>query len=564
LAYCHKQVQVADHYETEYRFRDASGNWRWIHDVVTVSRRDGHPEFLRGFMVDISASREVEEALRLSEGRLRSVMEHAPDIIIQVDREHKIQFINRILEPFALENTLGTQVEAWIPPSDSDSVRSEIDRVFATGNSGNYFTRFDHPTDGELWCSCNVGAVRVDGHVDSVILISRDITYQKRAEIAMRESEQLYRLLADHSSDMIARIYPNGVFAYVSPSAEIITGYRPEELLGKNFENLVPAEEIPRLYQEIGGVVNERREHVVTYRLIRKDGRVIWAESKGQPVVDPITNQVTELIVNTRDVTDRLEAARRLREREYHLAHAERLATMGQMASELAHEINQPLYAIANFADACNSTMEAASPSAADDVANWLTQIAIQARRASDIVRRINHFVRKGDAERSVFQINDCVHDVIPLFEINARRDGIRLELELQSDLPPVFADRLLLEQVLTNLIRNGLESIHEAEPKHKRLLVRTYFADGQGIFVAVTDNGTGIPQDRFEHLFEPYFTSKQDGTGMGLSICRATIEAHGGRIWATNNQERGATFQFLIPATTKNPAQSLKNSGPE
>lgn len=549
LAYCREQIEIVDHYDVEYRFRDAQGRWRWIHDVVTVSRQNGQPEFLRGYMVDITARREIEEALRISESRLRSVTDHAPDIIVQIDREHRIRFISRVLPSFSVADALGVKAEDFLHSDDQEVASAEIERVFATGQAGEYVARLVHPTEGLMWFSCSVGPVLVAGKVESVIIISRDITAQKRTDLALRESEQRYRLLADHSSDMIARIDPDGVFAYVSPAAERITGYTPDELLGRNFEHLVPREEIPRIYQEIGGVVTEQREHIVTYRLIRKDGKIIWAESKGQPVLDPVTNQVTELIVNTRDVTERLEAARRLREREHHLAHAERLATMGQMASELAHEINQPLYAIANFADAGSSALEQPNPESAAELGNWLAQIAIQARRASDIVRRINHFVRKGDAEWADVLLNDCVREVIPLFEINARRDGVLLELELQPNLPMVSADRLLMEQVLTNLIRNGLEAIREANPSHKRLLIRTNFVDGQGVFVAVIDNGCGIPDTRFEQLFEPYFTSKRDGTGMGLSICRTTIEAHGGRIWAVNNHERGATFQFVIPA---------------
>ena len=549
LEYCRKQTEIVDHYEVEYRFRDAQGKWRWIHDVVTVTRQNGRPQFLRGYMVDITARREIEEALRISESRLRSVTDHAPDIIVQIDREHRICFISRVLPSFSVADALGVKAEDFLHSDDQEVANAEIERVFVTGQAGEYVARLVHPTDGLMWFSCSVGPVLVAGKVESVIIISRDITAQKRTDLALRESEQRYRLLADHSSDMIARIDPNGVFAYISPAAERITGYTPEELLGKNFERLVPPDEIPRIYEEIGGVINEQSEHIVTYRLIRKDGKVIWAESKGQPVLDPITNQVTELIVNTRDVTERLEANRRLREREHHLAHAERLATMGQMASELAHEINQPLYAIANFADAGSSALEQPNPESSAELGNWLSQIAIQARRASDIVRRINHFVRKGDAEWTDVQLNDCVREVIPLFEINARRDGVLLELELQPNLPMVSAERLLLEQVLTNLIRNGLEAIREANPSHKRLLVRTNFVDGQGVFVAVIDNGCGIPDTRFEQLFEPYFTSKRDGTGMGLSICRTTIEAHGGRIWAVNNHGRGATFQFVIPA---------------
>lgn len=550
LGYCAERVTVSDHYELEYRFRNASGGWVWVHDVVSVVRLNGKPVMLRGFMLDITERKRTEAAYRESESRMRSLAQNAPDVILQVNREHRVTFVNREIPPRKMDQIVGALVEELLPDCQRAAARENINRVFQTAKAGEHEFRFDIPDGQSQWYSVRLGPVIQDGLVESVILIARDVTDQRLAHEKIRESEARYKLLADHSSDLITRLQPDGRFAYLSPAAESLTGYLADELIGEKFDVLIHSQDdLSRLYGEVGKVVSERSPQVALYQLRKKDGTLIWCESKGVPVIDKTTGDVTELIVNTRDVTDRMRTARRLREREEQLAHAERLTTMGQMASELAHEINQPLYAIANFAEACLSTMRR-NPQAVDDLRNWLDQIAVQARRAGDIVRRVNHFTRQGDSEPTRFDLSDCVREVIPLIEFNARRSDTAVNLELATDLPEIFADRLLIEQVLTNLIRNGLEAVqHCACDRSGRLIIRTFRVDAHSVGAAVIDNGCGIPVENMERLFEPYFTTKDSGTGMGLAICRTLIEGQGGRIWAVNNPGFGATFQFVLPA---------------
>jgi two-component system sensor histidine kinase DctS len=285
----------------------------------------------------------------------------------------------------------------------------------------------------------------------------------------------------------------------------------------------------------------------------RADGRYIWVESRGTAVHDPQSGTVTEFIATSRDVTGRIESARKLREREADLAHAERLSAMGQMAAEMAHELNQPLYAIANFAEACLGRLQQnAADSRARDLGKWIEQIAQQARRAGDVVRRIAQFVRKGELDPERFDLNQQIRDASALLEFATGKKGVFLEYDLAANLPPVVADRLLIEQVLLNLVRNAVEAMDDADPQRRRLVMRTFADDEENVGVALSDCGSGIAADHFDRLFEPYFTTKPSGTGMGLAICRSTIEAHGGRIWAENNPGGGATFQVNLPVAPK------------
>jgi C4-dicarboxylate-specific signal transduction histidine kinase len=250
------------------------------------------------------------------------------------------------------------------------------------------------------------------------------------------------------------------------------------------------------------------------------------------------------------DVTELRQAEQALRQREAELAHLDRLSTMGQMSSELAHELSQPLYAIANFADAGLGLVDQPEQLNRGELRRWLEQIGQQARRGGNVLKRITQFVRKGELRRQPLDLNECVRNVAAMLEHELRRRTVEVRIEPLEERAMVFADALLIEQVLVNLIRNAEEAM-DAKPADKRSLVIRTFAGEPGLVgIAVGDSGPGVAAEAANQLFESYFTTKPQGTGLGLAICRSTIEAHGGRIWASNNPSGGATFQFLLPAS--------------
>jgi two-component system, LuxR family, sensor kinase FixL len=378
--------------------------------------------------------------------------------------------------------------------------------------------------------------------------VAGGISTQASVEQALRESEARYRLLADHSSDLISRHAPDGRWMYLSPASRSILGYRPDELVGLDPFEFIHSDDRGRCLLALRTLLETGRPSSSTYRARRADGQYVWLETSAKTVSNPLTGEIQEIVATSRDVTERIEANRKLHQREEGLAHAERLSTMGQMASELAHELNQPLYAIKNFAEACLGRLNQQAGGNQADLRHWLEQIAQQAGRAGDVIRRIAQFVRKGELNRESLDLNQCIRDMSVLLEFGNKSRGIHVAYDLAESLPRVVADRVLIEQVVLNLVRNAAEAMEDTDQQKRRLVVRTFRnADGWA-GVAVSDSGRGLPADYIERLFEPYFTTKPDGTGMGLAICRSTVMAHGGRIWADNNPGGGATFQFVLP----------------
>ena len=393
-----------------------------------------------------------------------------------------------------------------------------------------------------------IAPIRSRDAIRGTVGVDIDITAQHSAEQALRESESRYRLLADHSSDLISRHAPDGRWIYLSPAARSILGYRPDELVGLDPFEFIHPDDRGRCLLALRTLLETGRPSFSTYRARREDGQYVWLETFGKRVLDPITGAISEVVATSRDVSERIEANRKLHQREDGLAHAERLSTMGQMASELAHELNQPLYAIKNFAEACLGRLRQPGQGDQADLRNWLEQIAQQAARAGDVIRRIAQFVRKGELNRETLDLSQCIRDMSVLLEFGNKSRGIHVAYDLAESLPRVVADRVLIEQVVLNLVRNAAEAMQDTDQARRRLAVRT-FRDAEGrAGVAVSDSGRGLPANYIERLFEPYFTTKPDGTGMGLAICRSTVAAHGGRIWADNNPGGGATFQFVLP----------------
>jgi len=284
----------------------------------------------------------------------------------------------------------------------------------------------------------------------------------------------------------------------------------------------------------------------ITFR--RKDGECFQALIYEAPLIDS-KGQHTGWMASVLDVTERRRAEELARLQQEQLQFTSRLVTMGEMASTLAHELNQPLAAIASYNTGCLNLL-ATDDFDMRDIRQAMEKLGVQAQRAGRIIRRVHDFVRKSEPKRAPCALGEIIEDCIGFIEAEARKRHVQIVADLPS-LPPVLADRLMLEQVLLNLIRNGMEAMTNTPGAYRMLRISAEPREGE-VMLAIADNGCGIAPEVREKLFTAFFTTKPEGMGVGLSICRSIIEFHRGRLWAEDNPRSptgsGTIFHFTLP----------------
>jgi C4-dicarboxylate-specific signal transduction histidine kinase len=280
--------------------------------------------------------------------------------------------------------------------------------------------------------------------------------------------------------------------------------------------------------------------------MIRPDGEVIWVHAMAEISRDKDGNQES-LLGTVIEITKRRqmeEEANRLRSEYLHIA---RVSAMGELTASLAHELKQPLAAIRSNAQAAQRFLAKEKPDL-DELSEILADIVKDNRRADEVIGRLRTLMRKSELQIAELNINNVIHEIFPLIRSYEIMRNISLEFELDDKIPSVAGDRIQLQQVILNLIMNSSEALENIDGDIRRIVIRTSQKNHNNVTVAIRDNGTGIDEQSPDSLFEPFYTTKQEGMGMGLPISRSIIEAHGGNLWAENNPDRGATFYFTIP----------------
>jgi two-component system sensor histidine kinase DctS len=338
-----------------------------------------------------------------------------------------------------------------------------------------------------------------------------------------------------------------GRIIYVNPAFCRMTGFTAAELVNRlpPMPYWLPEEHEATLAAHRRSLAGQSPDEGVELRFQRKNGERFDALIYEAPLIDAEGRQ-TGWMGSVVDITDRKRAEELSRQHEEKLQFTARLVTMGEMASTLAHEINQPLSAIASYTTGCINRLDAGDLSR-NELREALCKLADQAQRAGRVIRRIYDFVRRSEPQRAPCSINGIVEDAIELVEADARKRGMKIVPALSASLPEIMADRVMIEQVLLNLMRNGMDAMQSAEADRRLLVVSTARHD-KSLLVSVADRGTGIAREAAAHLFEPFYSTKPGGMGMGLNICRSIIEFHKGRLWVDANPEGGTIFRFTLP----------------
>jgi two-component system, LuxR family, sensor kinase FixL len=348
--------------------------------------------------------------------------------------------------------------------------------------------------------------------------------------------------IVESSEDAIVSKDMHGIVMSWNRAAERLFGYSASEIIGQPITTIFPADRVGEEAAILTRIVRgERLEHYKTMRR-HKDGRTISVSVTISPIVDANRNVVGASKI-IRDLTERDERDRRIQDLQMELAHVQRLTELGQVVSALVHEVNQPLAAIRNYVNACQRLIASGKQ---EQVQGGLKLIGDQIDRARQIVERIREFVKKGDAQMRAEHLPDVIQEIIMLTQASVREEGVRVATQLDPMASAAQINKVQVHQVLFNLLRNGIEATQGQ--LRRQLTVATRPADSDMLEISVADTGSGLPEEIRGRLFQPFVTSKANGMGVGLSVCRTIVETHGGRLWAEDNPGGGTVFRFTVP----------------
>ena len=375
-----------------------------------------------------------------------------------------------------------------------------------------------------------------------------EITERKRTEERLRESEARFQAMADTAPVMIWLTGTDGLCNYFNKPWLEFTGRTMEQEVGTGWIEGVHPDDVQGCFDGFLPAFHARTPFRMQYRLRRADGEYRWVIESGIPRY--AGGEFAGYIGSNIDITDlkRAEEEReRLRQVQSELAHVNRVTTMGELAASLAHEIKQPIAAALTDARTCLRWLARDQPDI-EEAREAVSRIIQDVTRASEIIGRIRALFKKGEPQREWVDVNEVIREMISLLRSEAGRYSISIHTELAPDLPNVRADRVQLQQVFLNLMLNGIDAMNEGNVAGD-LTIKSQRNPEDQVLVSVSDNGVGLPPEQADKVFDAFFTTKSEGTGMGLSISRSIIESHGGRLWATGNSDRGATFQCTLPA---------------
>jgi PAS domain S-box-containing protein len=554
--------QSGKHFEHEYRLLMPDGSVKHVHVVAhALSDESGSTEFV-GAVMDVTQQYQARAALekaldeiQKSEERLRLILDAIPSTVVSCLPDGSIDFINQRWVEYhglTLEDLRREGLASLYSPEDRARNVDRRRAAIAAGRPFDYEAQVRR-TDGVYrWHLIHYVPLRDGvGNVVKWYGTSIDIEDRKRAEEALRESEQRFRDYAETASDWLWEAGPDHRFIRDSERPDA-TGLAPPSRIGlARWDYATDVELEPekwRLHRAMLDAHQPFRDFF--YGATRRDGSTMYVQSSGKPFFDAKGDFLGYRGVAT-DVTaavraNQAEAA--LRTVQSELAHVTRVTTLGELTASIAHEVNQPLAAIVSNGGACLRWLARDTPEL-DEARAAVERMINEGNRAAEVIRRVRVLAKKTDALPAPLPINEVIDEVGLLLQHEVFNHRASLRLELAPELPLVLVDRVQLQQVIINLVMNGMEAMTTVSDRPRELKIRSQ-READAVLVAVQDSGVGIDPEHVDRLFNAFFTTKPSGMGMGLSICRSIIEAHGGKLWASRNAGAGATFQFTLPVS--------------
>jgi PAS domain S-box-containing protein len=526
---------VEDHRSAEAALRDSERQLRQARDELEMKVAERTAELRR-------SEAYLAEAQRLSHTGTWALNRTTELYVYWSDESYRIWGFDPLQGPPSHE-TLWQRVH----PDDRDRVWKDVEK--ALRQKADYADEFRIVLpDGAVKHLKATGHHVFSRHGELIeVCTDVDVTEHKRAEEALRESERKFRDYAETASDWFWEIGPDYKFTLLTENA---FGSDPTGRIGTTcWDQALDLETEPEKWRIVRETLDARRPfRDFVYRSVSGNGTPMYVKASGKPVFD--TNGEFRGYRGTgADVTASMRAREeheRLGKLESDLAHMNRLGIIGEQAASLVHEITQPIATARNNARAAVNFLDRQPPELGE-VREALDCIVADTDRAREIIDRIRDHIRKAPPRKARFDLNDAIDEVIVLGRSAITENGISVQTRLAEGLFPVEGDRVQLQQVILNLVLNAVEAMSSVEAGPRDLLIGTEQTQGNGVLVTVRDSGPGIDPENLERVFEAFYTTKTTGVGMGLSICRSIIDAHGGRLWADANERRGAVFRFTL-----------------
>jgi PAS domain S-box-containing protein len=547
-------------YDVEYRVVRPDSTERIVHSQGDVTwDESGKPLRQFGVLQDITELRGAEQELRESEERFRTLVQFSFDVYWESDAQHRFirqEFAQGLADAPAPGSEIGkTRWEVPYLEPDEAAWRKHRETLDAHLPFRDFELARPGPDGGKRYVSVSgLPVFDRSGRFIGYRGVGRHITERKRAEEALRRSEA-YLAEAQRLSHTGTLAFNATSAVYWSEESYRIWGLDPLQGLPSRETVLqrIHPDDRERVNVETEQALREKRDFILEFRILLPDGTVKHIESIGRPLFSA-DGELVEMVATHVDVTERKRAQEeheKLRQLESELAHVNRMSMMGELAASLAHEILHPIATARNNARAGMRFLQMSPPNLAE-VEEALSCIVRDVDRAKDIVGRMREHIKKAPPRRHLFDLNEAIKEVIVMVRsvIDSNKVSVRTGL---MELTPVLGDRVQVQQVVMNLILNAIEAMSSVPEGVRELSITTGQTQTGGILVAVRDAGPGIDPEHLDRVFEPFYTTKTSGVGMGLSICRSIIDAHGGQLWVEPNEPHGAVFKFTLPAAHEN-----------
>ncbi len=546
-----KSIRECSRFDVECRIVQPSGAVRNIRSIADpVFDHAGILAEYAGTIIDRTDSLQAEEAQR----RLAALVENSLDFIGFADLNGQPLFVNSAGLKLAgldnVEDVRSTSIADYVMEEDRELLAGGAKTASETGNWKGEIRFRNLKTKAVIPMFQHIFVVRdpETGRRIGLATISRDNSEHKQAEEKLRDSENRFRRLADSIPHHVWTVSRNGTAGFCNRRLLDYTGLSVEELQRGGWSAVHP-DDVEHVNAAWQAVWEHGADFDVEERIRRRDGTYRCFISRGVAIQDE-QGQTVECFGTNTDVEESRQAQAALYRLQSDLAQASRASSMGELAVSIAHEVNQPLAAIVANTDACRRLLDRQDPPIGE-IRQAVREIADSGRRAAEVVSRIRAAVTESRSGHLSLDMNDLIHEVLEFMKVDLANHQISLHTALQEGLPAVTGHRVELQQVLINLLSNGIESMVNVRDWPRNIWVHSSYS-GEGVLVSIRDSGMGLDLSKIARVFEPFYTTKTTGMGMGLAISRFIIEAHGGRIWASGAEPCGAIFQFVLPCATE------------